>query len=347
MFLKQAYAGTLPLAATDLAVRWDHLYEFLIAISAFFFIAVMALMIFFAIRYRHRPGVKPKYLTGSHTLEAIFVFGPTFLLLLIFFWGYAVYHQMTQAPANAYEIHVIAKQWVWQFQYDNGRTTTAEVYVPLNRPVKMIMTSQDVIHSFFVPNFRIKQDVVPGMYSSVWFEARIPGKHQIFCAEYCGTSHSQMLAKVIVLTDDQWRAWNDGKKIENIPDARDVAANWDAQRRTAESDSIATGESASRFEPVLSLAQQGKALFQSKGCVSCHGSDGNNKLGPSLRGIYGHPVLLSDGSQVMRDENYLRESIEQPQAKVVRGYNPVMPTFQGLVNETEMNALIAYIKSLK
>lgn len=347
MFFSQAYASTLPLAATDLAVRWDHLYEFLIIVSAFFFVAVIGAMIIFAIRYRHRPGIKPKYLTGNHTLEAIFVFVPTVLLLLIFFWGYAVYHQMTQAPSDAYEIHVIARQWLWQFQYDNGRTTAAELYVPLNRPVKLVMTSQDVIHSFFVPNFRIKQDVVPGMYTSVWFEARIPGKHQIFCAEYCGTSHSQMLGKVIVLTDDQWKAWNEGRKIENIPDARDVAANWDAQRRTAETDSVTDEVSAPQFEPVLSLAQQGKTVFETKGCASCHSVDGSKKLGPTMKGIFGQKVLLSDGSELVRDENYIRESIEQPQAKLVRGYNPVMPTFQGLINETEMNALIAYIKSLK
>jgi cytochrome c oxidase subunit II len=346
---------TIPIAATDAAERWNLLYGFLLWISLFFFVLVVGAMFVFMIKYRHRPGVKPKYITGNHLLEAFWIVIPTLLLLGIFGWGYSVYRTMVQAPADAYEIHVIGKQWLWQFQYDNGRTTTAELYAPLNRPVKLIMTSQDVLHDFFIPNFRIKQDVVPGMYTSVWFEARVPGKHQVFCSQYCGTSHSGMLAKLIVLDDQQWKDWLAGKKLGNIPDATDVVNQQvtqnetpNIQRTTAQTqeDHVSNAQAATTLKP-MTLAQQGKNLFEVKGCASCHSVDGTSKIGPTQKGIYGHMVVLSDGSKVMRDENYIRESIEQPNAKIVKGYTAVMPTFQGLVSETEMNALVAYIKSLK
>lgn len=350
MFFTEAYAGTLPLAGTEVAARWDTLYLFLVWISVIFFIGVIGAMIYFVFKYSHRSGLKPKYITGNHLLEGFFVVGPTLLLLMIFGWGYSVYHQMSTAPTDAYEVRVIAKQWLWQFQYDNGRTTTAELYVPLNRPVKLIMTSQDVIHSFFVPNFRIKQDVVPGMYTSIWFEAKVPGRHQVFCAEYCGTSHSGMLAQVIVLTDDQWKAWNAGKKLPPIPDARELAENdsASADRKTADvsADSV-SGSQAAPAAAQLTLAQQGKNLFEVKGCVSCHSINGEQKIGPSLAGTYGSEVELSNGVRLVRDDNYLHESIVKPNAKIVRGYQSVMPTYQGQLTELEMNSIIAYIKSLK
>jgi cytochrome c oxidase subunit 2 len=351
MFFTEAYAGSLPLAGTEVAARWDTLYLFLVWISVIFFIAVIGAMVYFVWKYSHRSGLKPKYITGNHLLEAAFVVGPTLLLLMIFGWGYSVYHQMTAAPTDAYEIRVIAKQWLWQFQYDNGRTTTAELYVPLNRPVKLIMTSQDVLHSFFVPNFRIKQDVVPGMYTSIWFEAKVPGRHQVFCAEYCGTSHSGMLAQVIVLDDDQWKAWNAGKKLPPIPDARELADNdtTSADRKTADvaADSVSGSQAAPAAAAQLTMAQQGKNLFEVKGCTSCHGINGEQKTGPSLVGIYGQEVEFANGQRLVRDENYLHESIVKPNAKIVRGYQALMPTYQGQLTALEMNSIIAYIKSLK
>jgi len=353
MFFTEAYAGTLPLAGTDIAARWDTLYLFLVWISVIFFVGVIGAMVYFMVKYSHRSGLKPKYITGNHFLETVFVAGPTLLLLMIFGWGYSVYHQMSAAPTDAYEIRVIAKQWLWQFQYDNGRTTTAELYVPLNRPVKLIMTSQDVLHSFFVPNFRLKQDVVPGMYTSIWFEAKIPGRHQVFCAEYCGTSHSGMLAQVIVLDDAQWKAWNAGKKLPPIPEATEPLADNDsaapADRKTAETaaDSI-SGTQAAPASAQLTLAQQGKKLFEVKGCTSCHSVNGTDqKVGPSPAGIYGKEVELTSGIRLVRDDNYLHESIVNPNAKIVRGYQAVMPTYQGQLTELEMNSIIAYIKSLK
>lgn len=327
----EAFAGTLPLQATEVASKWDVLYNFLVSISVFFFILVVGGMIFFAIKYRKSANIKTKYITGSHALEALWTIIPTVLLLMIFGWGYYVYNAMTQAPTEAYEVRVIGKQWLWQFQYDDGRTTIGELYVPANKPVKLIMTSQDVIHSFFVPNFRVKQDVVPGMYTSVWFEATMPGKHQIFCTEYCGTSHSEMLGKVIVLEDQDWNAWKRGKKIGPIADAG------------AEGGAVQDTTALAR----TNLVDRGRELFNSKGCMACHSLDGSAKVGPSHKGIFGRKEELTDGSTVTVDENYIRESIENPQAKIVKGFNPVMPPFKGMLNEEEMNALIAFLKSVK
>ena len=337
-----AFADALPLQGTDIAVRWDGLYNFLVWLSVFFFVVVVGAMLYFAYRFRTgQPGLKTKYITGNHLLEGIWIAVPTVLLMIIFAWGFSVYHGMTAAPTDAYEIKVIGKQWVWQFQYDNGKTTAGELYVPLGRPVKLLMTSEDVLHSFFIPNFRVKQDVVPGMYTSVWFEALVTGKHQVFCAEYCGTSHSGMLAQVIVLDDQQWKDWNAGKKLGPIPSAGQELTQADIDEWK-----LRGGEPRGAITPV-SLASQGKTHFENKGCVSCHTTDGTSKIGPSLRGLFGRKVSLVDGTRVNADENYLRESIELPQAKLVTGYGPLMPTFKGVLNSGEINAIVAYIKTLK
>jgi cytochrome c oxidase subunit 2 len=302
-------------------------------LSVFFFVLVIGAMLFFVWKYRARPGVKSKYIADHHLLEGVWTFIPFVLLMVIFVWGYAVYHKMISAPADAMEIQVIGKQWLWQFQYDDGRSTINEFYVPVNRPVRLKMTSTDVLHSFFIPNFRVKQDVVPGMYSSVWFEATVPGRHQVFCTEYCGGAHSKMLAQVIALESEDWENWKRGKKI--------LAQQSAPQSGQA---SLATAQ-----HPQLTLVEQGKTHFQSKGCVACHTVDGASKgaMGPTLKGVFGASVDLLSGNKVLADENYIRESIENPMSKVVKGFNPIMPTFKGQLSELEMNALIAYIKSLK
>lgn len=342
--IQQAYAGMVPLVGTEVAARWDGLYSFLVWLSVFFFILVVGAMIYFMVAYRHEKGSKrkTKYITGSHALEALWVGVPTLLLLIIFGWGYSIYHDMTQAPSDAYEIRVFGKQWLWNFQYDNGRTTTGEVYVPLNKPVKLVMTSEDVIHGFFVPNFRIKQDVVPGMYSSVWFTATVPGKHQVYCTEYCGTSHSAMLANLIVLDDAQWKAWNLGKKIGNIP-----VAGSEGEPGVVQTSADAPAGSQGSAGIQLTLVEQGKKLYEVKGCVACHSVDGSKKVGPTHKGLFGSKVELSNGETIVADENYIRNHIENPQSQTVKGYDPVMPTFKGLLTEAEMSALVAYIKSLK
>ena len=339
-----------PLAATDIAVRWDTLYDFLMWLSIFFFILIFGAMIYFAVAFRASKGQRPKYITGNHLLETIWIAIPTVLLMVIFAWGYAVYHSMTQAPSDAYEVKVLGQQWNWTFLYDNGRSEPT-LYVPVNKPVKLIMSSKDVLHSFFIPNFRVKQDVVPGMYTSVWFEAKIPGRHHVYCAEYCGASHSGMLAWTIVLTDDQWAQFQRGVefKWDQFPlMGVDLAAAgetgplaplpaMDAPIRTS---------SAAPMRPEVSLAQRGHQLYETKGCTACHSIDGENKIGPSFKGLWGKQVELTDGSYVKADENYIREAIERPQAKVVKGFQPVMPTFQGQFEEQDLSAMIAYIKTL-
>ena len=358
MFFTEAHADILPIAATEAAVSWDSLYNFLVWLSIFFFVLVVGAMILFVIQGRKRPGHKSVYETGSHLLEAIWVGVPTVLLLIIFGWGYHVYRDMKQAPSDAYEIKVVGKQWLWNFMYDNGTTTTGELYVPVNKPVKLLMTSQDVLHGFFIPNFRVKQDVVPGMYSSVWFEATIPGKHQVFCTEYCGTSHSGMLAQVIALNEKDWNDWLRGKKlaVDKIPTA--TADGNEAAADNASSDKIQTVSAApseaatgnaklEKVSPPVSMIDQGKGLYNKLACATCHSTDGSAKVGPTFKGLFGSKVTLNDGSTVTADENYIRESIEEPNAKIVKGYAPQMPTFKGLVNEQDMNSLISFIKAQK
>lgn len=350
--IHSAHAFGLPLAASDVARSFDTLWSFVLWASVFFFVLIVGGMIYMAITYRARPGGRSKYITGNVPIEVVWTAVPTVLLLLIFAWGYVVYNGMTRPPSDAMEIRVVAKQWLWQFQYpDTGKITINDVYVPVNKPVKFVMSSEDVLHSFFVPNMRTKQDVVPGMYTSVWFEPTVAGRHQIFCTEYCGTSHSQMLANLWVLTPEQWESWKRGKKIEGIQDAGKALAQvpvaapvaGEPNRASASEDQVASAAAA----PLKNLAAQGRDVSKAKGCIACHSDDGTAKIGPSYKGLYDSKVELADGSSTTADENYLRESIEDPNAKIVKGFSPTMPPFKGLINETEMNALIAYIKSVK
>jgi cytochrome c oxidase subunit 2 len=342
MFFNSAFANTLPIAATEAAVRWDSLYDFLLWLSVFFFVLVVGAMIYFVVKYRNRPGHKAVYETGSHLLEAIWIGVPTVLLMIIFGWGYSVYRDMKQAPSDAYEIKVIGKQWAWTFLYDNGMAST-DLVVPVNKPVKLIMTSQDVLHGFFIPNFRVKQDVVPGMYSSVWFEATVPGRHQVFCTQYCGTSHSGMLAQVIALEDKDWNGWLRGKKIDlgKIGKAGETVAENSAQT------SDVTETTAAAPLQQISLADKGKAVYNKMACAQCHSTDGSVKAGPTFKGLYGSTVAITGGTTVTADDNYIRESIVDPNAKIVKGFAPQMPTFKGLIKEEDMTALIAFIKSVK
>lgn len=326
MMFSLPFFGTLPLRGTEVAGKVDALYIFLVLLSLFFFVIVIGAMAFFALQYRKSRRAKSEYIEGNHLIEIIWTVVPTILVMGIFVWGYVVYREMIEVPADAYEVRAIGKQWLWQFQYDNGRTEINKLYVPLNKPVKVVMTSDDVLHSLFIPAFRVKKDVVPGMYTYVWFEATVAGEHNLFCAEYCGTSHSGMIGKVVVLDDEQWASFIRGKDIH--------------LGSTGGKEGEATGQ-------LVSLAERGRELSKVKGCVACHSDTGVNGVGPSHKGLYGSMAELADGSKAKVDDNYLRESIENPNAKIVKGYQPVMPTFRGLLKEEEINALIAYIKSLK
>ncbi len=305
----------VPIEGTAYAGQVDQLYVFLIWLTIFFFVLVGGLLTYFVFKYRRRgPDDRTPHLTHHNGLEIAWTLIPLAIVIFIFFWGFRSYMEAQVSPADALEIQVTAKKWVWTFEYPNGTRTLNELHVPLGKPVKLIMTSEDVIHSFFVPTFRIKQDVVPNTYTQLWFEPTQAGLHRLLCAEYCGKGHSDMGGKIFVDDEKKYKDW------------------------------LETGGDVGKGMP---LPQFGALLYQSRGCQTCHSLDGVRGEGPSFKGIFGHPVKLSDGRSVVVDENYIRESILQPQAKVVAGFEPVMPTFQGMLREREINALVEFIKEQK
>jgi len=255
-------------------------------------------------------GTSTRPILGSLALEATWSLVPFGIFLIFFVWGAVIYFGERTAPADSMDVYVVAKQWMWKLEHADGQREINELHVPVDRNVKLIMTSQDVIHSFFVPAFRLKQDVLPGRYTTLWFHAIRPGTYHLFCAEYCGTQHSGMIGSIIVMNPADYEAWLSGGGGEG------------------------------------SLASTGQKLFQQLGCGSCHRSDTQGR-GPNLVGVFGKPVLLEDGRTVTADENYVRESILNPGAKIVAGFKNIMPSFQGVVNEEQLLSLIAYVKSLQ
>jgi cytochrome c oxidase subunit 2 len=302
-----------PQKASSIAGGVDNLYFFLVAVAGFFSIAIFVTIFFFALRYRRkRADQQAVPIHGSTLLEIVWSVVPLVIVMVMFGWGASLYFRNSRAPEGAIEIYVVGKQWMWKLQHPEGQREINELHVPVGRPVKLIMTSQDVIHSFYIPAFRIKNDVLPNRYSTAWFEATQTGEYHLFCAEYCGNQHSGMVGKVIVMEPADYEQWLGGGP---------------------------EGES-------LSVA--GERLFQRLGCANCHSPEARGRTrGPLLVGLFGKPVPLQDGRIVTADETYLRESILNPRAKVVAGYAPEMPTFQGQVTEENLLELIAYIKSLR
>jgi len=298
-----------PARASTTAGSVDALFIFLVALSVLMTAAIFTMILVFAIRYRRRRGVVAEQIEGSTALEITWSVIPFCIFMVIFVWGAMIYFKERTPPRGATEVYVVAKQWMWKLQHEEGLREINELHVPVGRDVKLIMTSQDVIHSFFVPAFRIKQDVLPGRYTTAWFHPTKAGTYHLFCAEYCGSQHSGMIGQVVVLEPAQYQAWLSGGG--------------------------ATG----------TLASNGQNMFLQLGCSTCHRSDTQGR-GPNLAGLFGKPVQLEDGRVVTADENYIRESILAPGAKVVSGFKPIMPVFQGLVNEEQLNALVAYVKSL-
>lgn len=286
----------------------DALYIYLLLVAGVMTTLIFLAVTVLAIKYRNKPGVKAHQIEGSTILEIGWSIIPFGVMLTFFIWGAVLYFQERTPPADATEVYVVAKQWMWKIEHIEGQREINELHVPIGRDVKLIMTSQDVIHSFFIPAFRIKQDVLPGRYTTLWFKATKPGRYHLFCAEYCGTMHSGMGGDIVVMEPQEYAQW------------------------------MAGGAAAP-------LQETGHQLFAALGCSTCHRSDVQGR-GPDLAGIYNKPVLLEDGRTVIADENYVRESILNPTAKIVSGFKPVMPTFQGIVNEDQLNALVAYVKSL-
>ncbi len=301
----------LPESASTIASRVDHLYFFLIGVSLFFFLLVSILVLVFAIRYRKRAGGDgPTPIHGSLGLELLWTVIPFGLSMIMFAWGVVIYFDMYSPPPEAMNVYVVGKQWMWKIQHPEGNREINELHVPLGTPVRLIMTSEDVIHSFYVPAFRMKMDVLPGKYTSAWFQATETGQFHLFCAEYCGTKHSEMIGKIYVLDPVEYEDW--------------------LNRATA---------------ATQTMAQAGEDIFSKLGCVTCH-SEESGARGPSLQGIYGTQVRTIDGSEVKVDDDYIRQSILKPADHITEGFAPIMPTFKGQASEEDVLKLISYIKSL-
>jgi cytochrome c oxidase subunit II len=294
-----------------MASHVDALYFFLIGLTAFFSTLIAGTIIVYAVRFRRRsPDSVGARIEGGLILELTWSIIPLFIVLFIFAWGAKVFFAMSRPPEETLNVYVVGKQWMWKFQHLNGQREINELHVPVGRAVKLIMTSEDVIHDVFVPAFRVKADVIPGRYTHLWFQPTKAGRYHLFCAEYCGTKHSGMVGEVVVQEPAEYETW------------------------------LATG----RAEGSLSSA--GGKLFQDLACNTCHRSDAQGR-GPVLQGLFGRTVILATGERQVVDEAYLRESILNPGEKVTQGFQPVMPAYQGLVTEDGVLQLIEYIKALQ
>jgi cytochrome c oxidase subunit 2 len=301
----------LPESASSFSGEVDALFFFIVAVTAFFTVGISIAIVFFAVKYRRRSDdERPKEVHGSVALELTWTLIPLGLVAIMFAWGAKVYFQMNRPPDDAMTVSVVGKRWMWKLQQPTGQREINELHVPKGRAVKLVITSEDTIHSFFVPAFRIKKDAVPGRYNVAWFRATKTGSFHLFCAEYCGTEHSRMTGRVVVMEPEDYQTWLAGGPPPESP----VAA--------------------------------GEKLFTELNCITCHRPDHAGR-GPVLQGIFGRQVHLASGDTVVADEAYVRESIVNPAAKVVAGYQPVMPTFQGQVSEEQLIALVAYIQSLQ
>jgi cytochrome c oxidase subunit 2 len=290
----------------------DAVFLAAVAITVFFTAMICFLILFYAIKYRRGSRVsRANPVSHNTTIEAIWIGFPLFIALLLFVGATFAFFDLYAMPDNAAEIYVLGRQWMWELRHPEGRREINELHVPVGRPIRLTMTSQDVIHSFYIPAFRIKQDVVPGRYTSLWFQPTRPGRYHLFCAEYCGTKHSGMIGSVVVMSQTEFQQWLE--------------------------------EGGMGQEESMSTA--GERLFRRLGCSGCHGANATVRA-PMLEGVYGHPVPLEGGAFVTADERYIRDSILLPQSQVVAGYKPVMPTFQGHISEDELLKVIAYIKAI-
>jgi len=309
----QSQLPLYPEQASNFAPQVDSLMIFIIAVCLFFAVAVTVAIILFFFKYKRRTEVEVGVpIHGDMRLEAAWMIVPLILSLAMFGWGAVVYVDYRTTPKDTLDIYVVGKQWMWKLQQPNGLREINELHVPVGQNVRLIMASEDVIHDFFVPAFRVKMDVVPGHYNTMWFQPTKPGKYHFFCSQYCGTNHSVMEGWVTVMEPSEYASWLSGS-----------SGGGDAN-------------------PVVA----GEKLFAEKACITCHLSDGTGRA-PSLNGVYGAKVLLVDGAMVTADDSYIRESILTPNAKIVAKYSPLMPTFQGQLTEEQILALTAYVKSLQ
>ena len=308
----QAQLPFYPEQASNFAPSVDGLMTFLILVSVGFSVLITAAIVFCFFKFHRKSkneiGVP---IHGDLRLEATWIVVPALLALAMFSWGAVVYVDYRHAPQDTLDVYVIGKQWMWKVQQPNGRREINELHVPTGRDIKLILASEDVIHDFFVPAFRVKMDVVPGHYNTMWFRPTKPGRYHFFCSQYCGTNHAVMGGWVTVMDPSDYAAW-------------------------------LSGSTGGEVDPVVA----GEKLFVEKACATCHLGNGTGRA-PSLNGVFGGTVRLADGSTVTADEGYIRESILNPPAKIVAGYQPLMPLFQGQLTEEQILSLTAYIKSLQ
>jgi cytochrome c oxidase subunit 2 len=306
------WSGTplFPESASTMAPRVDALYFFLLGLAVFFSLLIAGLITYYALKFRRRsPRAIGAQSHGNLVLELAWTVIPLMITMVIFVWGAGLYFAMSRPPDDALDIYVVGKQWMWKFQHLDGQREINELHVPVGRAIRLIATSEDVIHDWFVPAFRVKADVIPGRYVNIWFQATKPGRYHLFCAEYCGTKHSGMTGEVVVMQPREYQVWLGG------------------------------GETGG------TLASAGERLFVDLACNTCHRPDSQGR-GPVLDGLIGRTVKLQSGESIVADEAYVRESILNPSAKITSGYQPIMPTFQGLVTEEQVLQIIEYVKSL-
>jgi cytochrome c oxidase subunit 2 len=307
----QSWIPFIPDSASTLSSDVDALYFYISGVTVFFTLLISGVIIYFVIRYRRRnPYEIPRPIEGSMKLETLWSVVPLLIAMTFFVWGAKLYFEQYRPAQNAVEIYVVGKQWMWKFQHSTGQREINELHVPVGRKVKLIMTTEDVVHDLYFPAFRIKMDVVPGKYTTQWFEATKPGRYHFFCAEYCGMNHSGMRGYIEVMEPTEYENWLSGNAGQSSP------------------------------------AAAGRGLYESLGCASCHGANAEGGRGPALIGLYGSKVTLSNGPMATADEGYLRESILNPQAKIVSGFGPIMPSFQGQIPEEQLLQVVAYMKSL-
>ena len=304
----------MPQAASTVADNVDNLYDFIFWLSLIFFVLIVGAMLWFVVAYRKKSDDdKTSPLHHSTKLEIWWSVIPTILLVVIFIWGFRDWMDMQVPPDDSMEIRVTARQWSWQFDYPRDGIVSDKLVVPVNKPIKLIMSASDVIHSFYVPEFRVKKDVLPGRYTVVWFEATEPGVYNVFCTEYCGKDHSRMITRVEVKAADDYTKWVDsGGGLGDLP-----------------------------------MHELGAIFFQRYGCSQCHSIDGAANTGPTFQGLWGRDEQFTDGTSAPVDENYLRESILYPGKKVVKGYQNKMPSFKGKIKDKQLDAIIEYIKTVE
>jgi cytochrome c oxidase subunit 2 len=302
-------SALFPREASTIAPNADALYFFLLLITVVGLSVVGALIFGFAIRYRKEKHPVATQVEGSTLLEATWTIIPLALFLICFVWGALLYFRIYNPPTNSMNIYVVGKQWMWKAEHQGGQHEINALHVPIGRPIQLTMISQDVFHSFSVPDFRIKREVIPGRYSTVWFQATTPGSYHIFCTQYCGTNHSQMIGEVTAMLPEDYQKW--------------------LQSSTSG----------------MSLAQNGERLFASMGCNACHSGTAAAR-GPNLARVYGSKLQLANGSEVLVNDAYLRDAILNPSEHITAGYAPIMPTYQGQVSEDGLIDLVEYIKGL-